>query len=83
MKEVIRTDKAPAAIGPYSQGYKTGNFIFVSGQVPVDPQTGTIRGDTIGEQTGQTLENVKAILQASGVGISRRYAVANQTPKRS
>lgn len=43
MKEIIKTDKAPAAIGPYSQGYKAGDFIFISGQGPLDPQTGRIR----------------------------------------
>lgn len=65
MKEVIKTDKAPAAIGPYSQGYKAGDYIFVSGQGPLDPQTGKVKGDTIEEQTRQTLENIKAILQAN------------------
>ena len=69
MKEVIRTDKAPAAVGPYSQGYRAGDFIFVAGQGPLDPQTGTIKGDTIEEQTRQTLENIKAILEANGAGM--------------
>jgi len=69
MKEVIRTDKAPAAIGPYSQGYRAGDFIFVAGQGPLDPQTGKIEDDTIGEQTRQTLENIKAILQADGASL--------------
>ena len=65
MKEVIKTNKAPAAIGPYSQGWKAGDYIFVSGQGPLDPQAGKIKGDTIEEQTRQTLENVKAILEAN------------------
>ncbi|MFB0520507.1 MAG: RidA family protein [Desulfatiglandales bacterium] len=69
MKEIIKTDKAPAAIGPYSQGYRAGDFIFVSGQGPLDPQTGKVQGDTIGEQTRQTLENIKAILQGSGASM--------------
>jgi len=69
MKEIIKTDKAPAAIGPYSQGYRAGGFIFVSGQGPLDPQTGKVQGDTIGEQTRQTLENIKAILQGSGASM--------------
>ena len=69
MKEVIETDKAPAAIGPYSQGYKAGDYIFVSGQGPLDPQTGKVKGDTIEEQTRQTLENIKAILQANGASM--------------
>lgn len=69
MKERIETDKAPAAIGPYSQGYRAGDFVFVSGQGPLDPQTGKIQGDTIEEQTRQTLENIKAILQANGASM--------------
>ena len=69
MKEIIKTDKAPAAIGPYSQGYRAGDFIFVSGQGPLDPQTGKVRGDTIEEQTTQTLQNIEAILQAGGAGM--------------
>ena len=69
MKEVIKTDKAPAAIGPYSQGYKAGDYIFVSGQGPLAPQTGKVKGDTIEEQTRQTLENIKAILQANGASM--------------
>jgi len=69
MKKIIKTDKAPAAIGPYSQGYRAGDFIFVSGQGPLDPQTGKVRGDTIEEQTRQTLENIEAILQAGGAGM--------------
>lgn len=66
MKEVIKTDKAPTAIGPYSQGWRAGDFIFVAGQGPLDPQTGEMKDNTIEEQTKQTLENIKAILQASG-----------------
>ena len=69
MKEVIKTDKAPAAIGPYSQGYKAGDYIIVSGQGPLDPQTGKVKNDTIEEQTRQTLENIKAILQANGASM--------------
>ena len=69
MKEVIKTDKAPAAIGPYSQGYKAGDYIFVSGQGPLAPQTGKVKGDTIEEQTRQTLENIEAILQANGASM--------------
>jgi len=70
MKEIIKTDKAPAAIGPYSQGYKAGDFIFVSGQGPLDPQTGRIQGDTIEEQTRKTLDNIKGILQAGGASMT-------------
>lgn len=70
MKRIISTGKAPAAIGPYSQGYRAGNFIFVSGQGPLNPQTGKIQGDTIEEQTRQTLENIKAILEADGASMA-------------
>lgn len=70
MKEVIKSDKAPAAIGPYSQGCKAGDYIFVSGQGPLDPQTGNIKGDNIQEQTRQTLENIKAILEANSATMS-------------
>jgi len=69
MKRIINTDKAPAAIGPYSQGYRAGDFIFISGQVPLNPQTGKIQGDTIEEQTRHTLENIKAILEADGASM--------------
>lgn len=69
MRKIIKTDKAPAAIGPYSQGYRAGDFIFVSGQGPLNPQTGKIQGDTIEEQTRQTLENIKAILEADGASM--------------
>lgn len=70
MKEIIKTDKAPAAVGPYSQGYRAGDFIFVAGQGPLDPQTGKVKGGPIEEQTRQTLENIKAILEASGASMS-------------
>jgi len=70
MKRIIKTDKAPTAIGPYSQGYRAGDFIFVSGQGPLNPQTGKIQGDTIEEQTRQTLENIKAILKSDGASLT-------------
>ena len=69
MKEVIETDKAPVAIGPYSQGYRAGDFIFVSGQGPLNPHTGKMQGNTIEEQTKQTLENIKSILEAGGASM--------------
>ena len=59
MKEVIHTSNAPAAIGPYSQAIKAGGAIYVSGQLPVDPATGAFAGDTIQEQTRQSLTNIK------------------------
>ena len=69
MREIIKTDRAPAAVGPYSQGCRAGDFIFVAGQGPLDPQTGKVRGDTVEEQTRQTLENIKAILEAGGASM--------------
>ena len=64
--KVISTDKAPAAIGPYSQAMVTGNLVFTSGQIAIDPATGNIVGDTIEEQTIRVCENIKALLEASG-----------------
>ena len=64
-KEVIFTEKAPKAIGPYSQAIKSGNLLFISGQVPVNPITGELTGD-IKVQTRQVLENLKSILAAAG-----------------
>jgi 2-iminobutanoate/2-iminopropanoate deaminase len=66
MKEVISTDKAPAAIGPYSQAIKINGMLFVSGQIPLDPKTGEIVEGGIEAQTLQVLENLKAILAAAG-----------------
>jgi endoribonuclease L-PSP, putative len=66
MKKIIVTDKAPAAIGPYSAGVQAGNTVYVSGQLPVDPATGEFAGDEIKAQTRQSLTNVKAILEAAG-----------------
>lgn len=61
----IHTDAAPDAIGPYSQGIRDGDRVFVSGQGPVDPETGEIVGENIEEQTARTLENVAAVLEAA------------------
>lgn len=66
MKTTILTDKSPRPVGPYSQGIKVGDFLFISGQVSLDPKTGDITGETIEEQTKTTLENVKAIVVAGG-----------------
>ncbi|MBQ7486391.1 MAG: RidA family protein [Clostridia bacterium] len=71
MKKVIHTPKAPAAIGPYSQGIEaTGRMIFVSGQIPINPETGNIEADTIEGQTRQALTNVQNILAADGASMS-------------
>ena len=66
MNQIIHTEKAPAAIGPYSQAVKTGNLLFVSGQIPIDPATGVFAGEDISTQTRQSLSNVKAILEEAG-----------------
>jgi 2-iminobutanoate/2-iminopropanoate deaminase len=65
MKTAISTDRAPGAIGPYSQGIRSGNFIFVSGQIPLDPATGKVSEGVV-SQTEQSLKNIKAILAAAG-----------------
>lgn len=66
MKEVITTNNAPGAIGPYSQAIKGNGLVFVSGQLPVVPSTGVFAEGGVAEQTRQSLENVKAILTAAG-----------------
>jgi 2-iminobutanoate/2-iminopropanoate deaminase len=66
MKEIISTDKAPLAIGPYSQANKIGNTIYISGQLPIDPVTKKFAGDGIKEQTKQSLKNAEAILKEAG-----------------
>lgn len=68
MKEVIATTAAPAAIGPYSQAIKIGNLLFISGQIPVDPATGSIP-EGIKAQTMQSISNIKAILSQAGLSI--------------
>lgn len=66
MKKIITTEGAPQAIGPYSQGIRTsGGFVFLSGQIPIDPETGELVGGGIKEQTERVLENLKAVLIAS------------------
>ncbi|MCC6039497.1 MAG: RidA family protein [Thermofilum sp.] len=66
MREEIFTEKAPRPIGPYSQAVAAGPFIFVSGQIPIDPDTGQVVPGGIREQTKRVLENIKAILEAAG-----------------
>lgn len=67
----IATDKAPAAIGPYSQGIVAGDFLFASGQIPINPATGAIEVVTIEEQARQAMENVGAILAEAGVSYDK------------
>lgn len=66
MKRIIKTTDAPEAIGPYSQAVNAGNFLFVSGQLPIDPLTGKIVENDIEAQTIQSIKNLKAIVEASG-----------------
>lgn len=66
MRKVISTDKAPAAIGPYSQVISTGNMVFTSGQIPLDPATGAMVGTDIRSQAEQVMKNLKQVLEAAG-----------------
>lgn len=68
MKKVINTTNAPAPIGPYSQAVAAGGFVFVSGQIPVDPVTGEVVSESVTAETRLVMENIKAVLSAAGVG---------------
>ena len=70
-RKIIKTGDAPQAIGPYSQAIEAGGFVFVSGQIPIDPNTGNPVQGGINEQTRQVMENAKAILSAAGCGMSQ------------
>ena len=70
MKQAINTPQAPAAIGPYSQAIQIGNLVYTSGQIPIDPVTGTFIEGGIKEQTRQSLTNVKAILEEAGLSMT-------------
>jgi 2-iminobutanoate/2-iminopropanoate deaminase len=69
MRKIIATEKAPKAVGPYSQAIKLANLLFVSGQISLDPHSGEIVGESIEVQTKQVLENLKTIVAASGMGL--------------
>jgi len=66
VKKQVQTDKAPKAIGPYSQGIVANGFVFCSGQIPIDPATGELNTGSIEDQTRQVLKNVSAVLEAAG-----------------
>jgi 2-iminobutanoate/2-iminopropanoate deaminase len=70
-KEIIRTDKAPGAVGPYSQAIKVGNLLFLSGQVGLDPATGKLAGDDVGTQLEQVIHNITAVLEAAGSSLQQ------------
>ena len=69
--EVIYTDQAPAAIGPYSQAMKVGNLVITSGQIPINPATGNVETATIETQTEQVCKNLQAVLAAAGVSMEK------------
>lgn len=71
MRTPVKTDRAPGAIGPYSQAIKAGGFVFVSGQIPIDPSTGQFVAGGVAEQTEQVLKNLSAVLEASGTSLAR------------
>lgn len=71
MKRIIATKSAPEAIGPYSQAIAAGGFVFASGQIPLDPQTGVLVAGNVAEQTEQVLRNLAAVLEAAGTSLDR------------
>jgi len=71
VKEIIQTDQAPKAIGPYSQAIRTSGLVFASGQIPIDPETGQFVAGGIAEQTQQVIKNLSRVLEAAGSGLDR------------
>ena len=69
-RTIIKTDNAPSAIGPYSQAVRAGEFVFVSGQIPIDPATGEFVSDDVTEQTEQVLKNLSAVLEAANSSLN-------------
>jgi 2-iminobutanoate/2-iminopropanoate deaminase len=70
-RDIIATDRAPGAVGPYSQAVRTEGLVFTAGQIPLDPSNGELVGGTIEDQTRRVLENVRAVLEAAGSGLDR------------
>jgi 2-iminobutanoate/2-iminopropanoate deaminase len=75
MREVISTDAAPAAAGPYSQAIRAGELVFTAGQLGIDPATGELMGDDVQVQADRALANLRAILEAAGSGLDRLVKV--------
>ena len=71
MKDIIATDRAPKAIGPYSQAVRAGNLVFASGQIPINPATGEFVTGGIAEQTEQVLRNLRAVFEAAGLNLNQ------------
>lgn len=71
MLKKVSTDKAPAAIGPYSQAIVCGNFVFTSGQIPINPETNTVEAETIQNQAEQVMKNLKAVLEEAGSSLEK------------
>ncbi len=71
MKQIIETARAPQAIGPYSQAVRAGDFVFASGQIPLDPKTGEMIAGDVATQTEQVLRNLKAVLEAAGTSFAQ------------
>ena len=71
MSSAVNTKKAPAAIGPYSQAIVTGNLVFTSGQIPINPETGIIVGENIAEQAEKVCKNISAVLESAGSSVDK------------
>ncbi len=70
-REIVKTEQAPSALGPYSQAIKAGGFVFLSGQTPLDPKTGQVLGQDIKQQTRRVLDNITAVLEAAGSSLGK------------
>ena len=79
--EAVATSEAPAALGAYSQAVKANGFVFVSGQLGIDPATGELAGETAGEQAAQALKNIKHILDTAGTGIDAPVCRCHHLPE--
>ena len=71
MKKIIHTHEAPAPIGPYSQGVRMGNTVYTSGQIAIDPKTGSLIQGSIADETHQVMRNMQAVLEAAGLGFEQ------------